>query len=179
MPARAALTSRARQPVSQLAELPQARNLVPPELLAGSAGAPLEWARRFHRFFFDVADLAIEGQGLLVLQDVVIGRPSPVLREIQLWGATIDADDLLRMSSSDIALQVGICSDVQALICTEALLFVGAVEAAPRIDDVDLRRSVAASLVVSTTDILARLAPYVRIGEGVVWAYRPLPTARP
>ena len=179
MPARATLMSRAYEPDRKLAELPQAREILLPELLAGCAGAPLEWARRFHRFYFDVAELAIEARGLIVLPDVVIGRPSPVLREIQLWGATIDADDLLRMSPSDIALHVGISSDVQAVICTEALLFVGAVEVAPRIDDVDLRRSVTASLVISAADMLARLAPYVRIGEGVVWAYRALPNARP
>lgn len=118
MPARAALMSRAHEPDRRLAELPHAREVLLPELLAGCAGAPLEWARRFHRFFFDVAELAIEARGLIVLQDVVIGRPSPVLREIQLWGATLDADDLLRMSPSDIALQVGIAPEVQALICT-------------------------------------------------------------
>ena len=172
MPARAALMSRAHEPDRRLAELPHAREVLLPELLAGCAGAPLEWARRFHRFFFDVAELAIEARGLIVLQDVVIGRPSPVLREIQLWGATLDADDLLRMSPSDIALQVGIAPEVQALICTEALLFVGAVEAAPCID-ADLRRSVTGKLLITTTVMLARLAPYVRIGEGVVRAYHP------
>ena len=108
-----------------------------------------------------------------MLQDVVIGRPGPVLREIQLWGATIDADDPLRMSRSDIALQVGISSDVQAVICTEGVLFIRAVESAPCIDDVDLRRSVTGKLLITTTVMLARLAPYVRIGEGVVRAYRP------
>ena len=159
--------------------MPEARSVFLPELLAGSAGAPLEWARSFHRFFFDVAALAIEARGLLVLQDVVIGRPTPVLREIQLWGATIDADDLLRMSSSDIARRVGIAPEVQAATCTEGVLFIRAVESAPCIDDVDLRHSITASLVISTTVMLARLAPYVRIGEGVVWAYRAVPNARP
>ena len=114
-----------------------------------------------------------------MLQDVVIGRPGPVLREIQLWGATLDPDDVLGMSPADIALQIGIAPDVQAVMCTEGVLFIRAVESAPCIDDVDLRRSITASLVISTTVMLARLAPYVRIGEGVVWAYRALPNAKP
>ena len=149
MSARNALVSRAHQQIGQLAGLPQARNVLLPELLAGSAGAPLEWARRFHRFFFDVADLAIQARGLLVLQDVAIGRPSPVLREIELWGATIDADDMVRMSPSDIARQVGIAPEVQAATSTEGVLF----HSCGRVGSVHRRRRSAAfhhRLVIST-----------------------------
>ena len=173
MPVRAAMTSRAHRSDPKLAELPQAREVLPPELLAGSAGAPLEWARGFHRFFFGVAELAIEGRGLLVLQDVVIGRPTPLLREIELWGATLDEEDLLRVSASDIAREFGVGGDMKAPICMEGPLFVRALESAPHIDDVDLRRAITARLLISTTVMLARVAPYVRIGEGVVRAYRP------
>jgi hypothetical protein len=172
MSVRMGLVSRAQAPNQHLAELPEARDVLLPELLAGSAGAPVEWARRFHQFFFDVAELCVEGRGLLVLEDVVIGWPSPVLREIQLWGATIEPDDLIRMSRTDIARQFGLGPDVKAGMCTEGLMFVGAVHSSPRVDDADLRKCVTARLLVNTTELLARLAPYVRIGGGVVRAYR-------
>jgi hypothetical protein len=50
-------------------------------------------------------------------------------------------------------------------------VFVGAVDASPCVGDADLRRSITARLLINTSELLARLAPYVRIGGGVVSAY--------
>lgn len=79
MSARTALISHAPRQEQPSAELPQAQDVLRPELLAGSSGTPIEWARRFHQSFFDTAHDAIEAGCLLVLPDVVIGHANPLL----------------------------------------------------------------------------------------------------
>jgi hypothetical protein len=171
MSARTALISHAQG--RTLADLPQAREILRPELLAGSSGTPLEWARLFHRSFFDAADTAIEARCLLVLPDVVIGHAGPLLREVQLWAATYEPEALIRLSSTDIARQFGSVPGVHTTICTAEALFLPVFESCPYLDDIDLRCSMSASLCMSTTVMLASLAPYVRVRSAVVRAYRP------
>lgn len=76
MSARTALISHAPRQEQPSAELPQAQDVLRPELLAGSSGTPR--ARRFHQSFFDTAHDAIEAGCLLVLPDVVIGHAGPL-----------------------------------------------------------------------------------------------------
>jgi len=153
--------------------LREARDVVLPELVGGLAGAPLPFARRFHQFFFEHAELAVARNGLLVLQDVVIGRLGPLLREIQLWGSAVDPTEMLRMSTEEIAHEFGLDLDTREGICTESLMFVGALRSSPCMGDEGLERRTIARLLISTTRTLAGVAPYVRVGHGVVWAYRP------
>ena len=131
--------------------------------------APIELAHRFHRFFFDAADLAIRDRGVLALRDVVIGRPSPLLREIQLLASTLDPYRLLRLSAFDVARQFGLSQDER--ICTTATLFDGALDESPCIGDAYLERLMVARLLLSATATLACVAPYVQIG-GVAVVYR-------
>ena len=152
--------------------LPAARDVVLPELIGGLSGAPLAIARWFHHFLFEYAELAVAGDGWIVLQDVVIGRPSPLLREIQLWGSTVDRLEMLRMTPDDIADVFGLDPVEQRAVCTERLLWAGAFHWMPCMGDDDLERRIIANLLVSATSTLATVAPYVRIGDGVVWAYR-------
>jgi hypothetical protein len=125
MSARTALISHAHEHVGTL---PQARDVLRPELLAGSSGTPIEWARLFHRSFFDTAHDAIEAGCLLVLPDVVIGHASPLLREIQLWAAAYEPEDLSRLSPTDVARQVGSVPGGHGTICTAEAAFVPAFE---------------------------------------------------
>ena len=173
MPSRAPLLTRVLEPNRKPDALPEARGVVLPELIGGLAGAPLELARWFHRFFFDQAELVTKGRGLLVLQDVVVGRPSPLMREIQVWGSTLDASDLLRMSKDEIGHEFGLDPNQRTALCTEATLYVGARRSWPFMGDTDLERRSMVGLLISTTSTLASVAPYVRIRDGVVWAYRP------
>jgi hypothetical protein len=176
MSARAGLISRARDAERKLTELPEARGVLPPELLAGSAGTPLEWARRFHHLFFDVVESAIDDRGVLVLPHVVVGRPSPLLREIQLWGGTCEAEDLSRMSAVEVGEQFSAASALAASISTGRELLSLMLEWSPDIGDADLQRLMTVSLMLNMSWTLAWLAPYARIGEGVVKAYRPAST---
>ena len=173
MSRRPPLSTRALEQSRTAKSRPEARDVVLPELLAGLAGAPLEYARSFHQFFFDRAELAMADDGLLVLQHVVIGRPSPRLREIQLWGAECDPIETLRLSTDEIADECGLDADVEDTICTMRLLFVGAVHSLPCLGDAELEDRTVARLLLSTTSTLASVAPYVRIGGGVVLAYQP------
>ena len=63
----------------------------------------------------------MKGECCLVLQDVVIGRPSPLLRELQVWGSKVDPVELVRVSSDELAGQLGLDPDERQLICTEGL----------------------------------------------------------
>lgn len=173
MSTRAAL-SRARERERVLAGLPQARDVLRPEVLAGSSGTPLEWARRFHQSFFDVTDNALDDRCLLVLPDVVIGRAGPLLREVQLWAATHESEDLIRRSPADVARQFSSAPGMTPGICTAAALFLPSFESSPYLDDVDLRCSMSASLCLSTTVMLAGVAPYVRVGDAVVRGLPPV-----
>ena len=144
-----------------------------PELVAGLAGSPLDYARWFHHFFFDHAASAVAGQACLVLQDVVIGRPTPLLREIQLWGSAFDSTEIIRMSPDDIAQEFGIDPHGPHAIGTEAALFVEAYRSSSCLGDPELERRTIVRLLISTTSTLGSVAPYVRIGDGVIWSYRP------
>ena len=138
MSARAALISHAPRRAQPSAELPQAQDVLRPELLAGSSGTPIEWARLFHQSFFDTAHDAIEAGCLLVLPDVVIGREGPLLREVQLWAAAYEPNDLTRLSSTDVARQFASVSRRHGTICTAEAAFGPAFESCPYLDDVDL-----------------------------------------
>ena len=153
--------------------LPQARDVVLPELVGGLAGAPLQYARSFHQFFFDHAERTVADRGLLVLQHIVIGHACPLLREVQLWGSAVDPVEMIGLTSDEIADEFGLDAEIENTICTERPLFVGAVDAAPCLGDAELERDTIARLLISTTASLATVAPYVRIGDGVVWPYRP------
>ena len=172
MPSCPPLLPRVLEQNRKLDALPEARGVVLPELIGGLAGAPLELARWFHRFF-DQAELVTKGRGLLVLQHVVVGRPSPLMRELQVWGSTLDASDLLRMSKDEIGHEFGLDPNQRTALCTEATLYVGARRSSPFMGDTDLERRSMVGLLISTTSTLASVAPYVRIGDGAVWAYRP------
>ena len=97
----------------------------------------------------------------------------PTLREVQLWAAACEPSDLTRLSSTDVARQFASVPGRHGTICTAEAAFVPAFESCPYLDDVDLGSSMAASLCISTTLMLARLAPYVRVGDAVIRAYRP------
>ena len=47
------------------------------------------------------------------------------------------------------------------------------IDATPCLGTAQLEREMIARLLISTTSTLATVAPYVRIGDGVVWPYRP------
>jgi hypothetical protein len=126
----------------------------------------------FHRSFFDTAHDAIEAGCLLVLPDVVIGHASPLLREVQLWAGTYEPEELTRLSSTDVTRQFASVPGRHGTICTAAAAFVPAFESCPYLDDFELRCKMVASLCITTTVMLASLAPHVRVGDAVVRAYR-------
>jgi hypothetical protein len=152
--------------------LPDARNVILPELIGGLSGAPLKFARWFHRFIFEQAESAVKDECCLVLQHVVIGQPGPRLREIQLWGSEVDPVELARVSSEQLAAEFGLGSDQGELICTRTLAS-GGFQSAPSLGDRELEVRTLVRLMISTTSTLACIAPYVRVGDGVVWPYRP------
>ena len=153
--------------------LPQARDVLRPELLAGASGAPLEWARRFHQSFFDEVHNAITDRCVLVLPDVVIGRPDPFVREIQRWGGAVEPWNLTRLTSAHVARELTRVPGIERTIRTAHDVFLPAFEASPHLGDVELRRSMSAAMCMTTSHMLDRVAPYVRVDDASVVAYRP------
>ena len=173
MSSRTALTARAREHESTCRAMPHAREVLRPELLAGVSGVPLEWARRFHRRFFDEVDDSITKRCLLVLPDVVIARPDPLLQAVRRWGAAREPWDLTRLSTTDVARELTSVPGIERRIRTARDVFVPAFNSCPHLDDIELRCSMSAALCMGTTQLLRSLAPYVRVGDGLVVAYRP------
>jgi len=95
------------------------------------------------------------------------------MRELQVWGSTLDASDLLRMSKDEIAREFGLDPNQRTALCTEAMLYAGACRSSPLMGDTELERRSMVGLLISTTATLASVVPYVRVGHGAVWAYRP------
>jgi hypothetical protein len=172
MSARSDWVVRALEPTGRFAELPQARDIISVELLAGSSGVPLEWARRFHRDYFDFVEIAVELRNLVALDGVVISRPNPCALEFQRWAHTWGEQDRLDMSPVDIARHFTDDPAFAATIVTADDLRELLLDEAPFIDDGDLRRLMTTALLVDTSVMLARLAPHVRVGNGMVLAYR-------
>lgn len=102
-----------------------------------------------------------------------IGRPIPLLREVQLWGSAFDSTEIVRMSEDDIAEELGIDPHGPQPIRTEAALFAEAYRSSPCLGDPELECRTIVRLLISTTSTLGSVAPHVRIGGGVVWSYRP------
>lgn len=67
---------------SALAARSPAHVVITPELLAATARTPLDLARRFHRTWFSALMLATDDELVLVLDDVAIGTPDPLVLEV-------------------------------------------------------------------------------------------------
>lgn len=78
----------------RLTDRTQAREVIRPELVAAHGRAPLDVARSVHEMWFTALEILVRRDRIVLLDEVVIGRPDPHLLEIVYWHRRFSGEEI-------------------------------------------------------------------------------------